>query len=309
MWNMQSTYMRPRPAAALYREAAAEARLAEDLGFDAVWTAEHHLSYDGYCPSPLAAAATLLAATRRVKVGVGVLVLPFHPAERVAEGCAALESIAPGRSRVAVGIGYRELEFAAAGLRVADRAPLTDERLDALITPPLADRLGGTEVWVGAGSLPGIHRAARTGSSPFLPCTVGPRALAELRGVWADGFTGRGGPPARFGTHREVWVDRDPRRVEWARGRLVEMWRHYAAFFVEDPLADADRRERLAQAYARTAVFGSPAEVVDGLGAIIDAGVDTLALRVRFDGVAGDDFARCAELLAADVLPQLRNAR
>ena len=59
--------------------------------------------------------------------------------------------------------------------------------------------------------------------------------------------------------------------------------------------------------WARLAVMGSPAEVVDGLGALVDAGVDTLALRVRFDGIPSGEFERCAELLAGEVLPQLRS--
>jgi alkanesulfonate monooxygenase SsuD/methylene tetrahydromethanopterin reductase-like flavin-dependent oxidoreductase (luciferase family) len=309
-WSMQSTYMRPRPPAFLYREAAAEARRAEELGFDAVWMGEHHLSYDGYCPSLLPAAAAFLTATNHITVGTGVLVLPFHPAERVAEGCAALQAIAPGRLRTAMGIGYREVEFAAAGLEVRQRARLTDDRLGELLRPPLREHFGATDLWFGTGTAAGVTRAARYGASVLLQPGIGRRRIPEMRAAWeADRNSEAGGDRlARFGVLREVWVEDDPRRLEWIRARLYEMWRHYSNFWVDDPVTEQSRREELAEQMSRTAVFGSPAEVTDRLGALIEAGVDTLALRVRFDGVSGPAFDRCLERLAGEVLPHLRKA-
>lgn len=305
-WSMQSTYMRPRRSALLYREAAAEARRAEELGFDAMWMGEHHLSYDGYCPSLLPAAAMFLTATTRIKVGTGVLVLPFHAAARVAEGCAALQALAPGRLRTAVGIGYRDVEYAAAGLDVGKRAALMDERLDELFSPPLQERFGATELWFGTGAAAGVVRAARHGASLLLTPNVVRRRLPDLRAQWEEAFVPGAEAVPRFGIMREVWVDHDPRRVEWAKARLFEMWRHYSNFWVEDPVQERERREELAEQMTRTSVFGSPSEVVDRLGGLIEAGVDCLAVRVRFDGVSGPAFERCLELLAAEVLPQLR---
>lgn len=308
-WSMQSTYMRPRPPAFLYREAAAEARRAEELGFDAIWIGEHHLSYDGYCPSLLPAAASFLAATSRIMVGTGVLVLPFHPAARVAEGCAALQALAPGRLRTAMGIGYREVEFAAAGLEVRQRARLMDDRLAQLRQSPLRERFGDTELWFGTGHAAGVARAARHGASVLLQPAIGRRRIPELRAGWEAGRPAQAGPrPPRFGVMREVWVEDDPRRLAWIRSRLYEMWRHYSNFWVADPLSERARREELAEQMSRTAVFGSPAEVIDRLAALVEAGVDTLALRVRFDGVGGPPFERCLERLADEVLPQLRKA-
>ena len=308
-WSMQSTYMRPRPLAFLYREAVAEARRAEELGFDTVWIGEHHLSYDGYCPSLLPAAAGFLTATNHITVGTGVLVLPFHPAERVAEGCAALQAIAPGRLRTAMGIGYREIEFAAAGLEVRHRARLTDDRLGQLLNPPLRERFGATDLWFGTGTAAGVTRAARHGASVLLQPAIGRRRIPELRAAWeADRQPAPGDRPPRCGVLREVWVEDDPRRLEWIRARLYEMWRHYSNFWVDDPVAEQGRREELAEQMSRTAVFGSSSEVTDRLGALVEAGVDTLALRVRFDGISGPAFDRCLERLATEVLPQLRKA-
>jgi alkanesulfonate monooxygenase SsuD/methylene tetrahydromethanopterin reductase-like flavin-dependent oxidoreductase (luciferase family) len=301
---MQSTYMRPVRPPRVYREAAEEARFVEELGLDCFWMGEHHMSYDGYCPSLLPAAAGILAATDTVRVASGMLVLPFHPAERVAEGCAALNSIASGRFRLGVGIGYRPVELAAGGVDRADRVPVTESRLEQL-RGAHSERTGPVDIWVGTGVEAGVDRAARFGSSCLLQPTVTSKRIPGLRSRWEDALSPADGPERRFGIMRETWVDTDPRMVDWARGRLTEMWRHYSNFGVDDPVAERDRRDELAEQMSGQALFGSPAEVVDRLGRLIEAGVDTVALRVRFDGVTGPALRRCLDLLVTEVLPQL----
>lgn len=309
-WSMQSTYMRPIPRSQVYAEAAEEARLAEDLGFDTLWMGEHHMSYDGYCPSLFPPAAGLLSATSRLRIASGVMVLPFHSARRVAEGSAALASLAPGRFRLAVGIGYRAVEFAAAGVKLAERVRLTDDRLAELRGADLRERMGHTDLWIGTGVSGGVARAARFGASVLLMPTVASRKVASLRQEWSAGLVPVDGCPApRLGVMRECWVDTDSRMVDWARGRLTEMWRHYSNFWVEDPVSQRARRDELAEQMGRQALFGSPDEVVDRLGRLIAAGADTVALRVRFDGVSGDALRRCLRLLSERVLPQLGRVR
>lgn len=311
-WSMQSTYMRPIPRSQVYAEAAGEARLVEDLGFDTLWMGEHHMSYDGYCPSLFPAAAGLLSATQRLRIASGVLVLPLHSAQRVAEGSAALSSLAPGRFRLAIGVGYRPVEFAAAGVALSDRAAFTDERLAQLRGPELGNRMGPTDLWIGTGVSGGVARAGRFGASVLLMPTVTSRRVAALREEWAaalvPALVPEPGPPPRLGVMRECWVDTDPAMVDWARGRLTEMWRHYSNFWVDDPVAQRAQRDELAEQMGRQALFGSPDEVVERLGRLISAGADTVALRVRFDGVSGDALRRCLHLIADRVLPQLGRA-
>lgn len=309
-WSMQSTYMRPIHRARVYQEAVDEARLVEGLGFDTLWMGEHHMSYDGYCPTLFPPAAGLLSSTTTLRVASGVLVLPLHSSHRVAEGSAALHSLAPGRFRLAIGIGYRSVEFAAADVRLADRARLTDQRLEDLRGADLSKRMGPTDLWVGTGVASGVARAARFGASVLLMPTVTSRDVPGLRDEWSSGFVPVADtPPPRFGVMWECWVDTDPAMVDWARGRLIEMWRHYSNFWLDDPVAQRERRDELAEQMGRQALFGSPDEVVDRLGRLIDAGADTVALRVRFDGVRGDALRRCLHLLSERVLPQLNHSR
>src|SRR3978361_1599728 len=56
-----------------------EAQLAEELGFDAVWLAEHHFDATfSTSPSPNLMLAAIAATTSRVKLGCAINVLPFH---------------------------------------------------------------------------------------------------------------------------------------------------------------------------------------------------------------------------------------
>src|SRR5262249_56369786 len=60
-------------------EVIAEARLAEDAGFDSCFFGVHHQDTDGFLPSPLIVATAGAAPTRRLKVGTSVILLPPHP--------------------------------------------------------------------------------------------------------------------------------------------------------------------------------------------------------------------------------------
>jgi alkanesulfonate monooxygenase SsuD/methylene tetrahydromethanopterin reductase-like flavin-dependent oxidoreductase (luciferase family) len=314
-WSMQSTYMRPRSHRELYREALREAQLAESLGYDSLWMGEHHFAYDGYCPSLMVAAARILAGTSRLKVGSGIMILPLHDPERIAEGAAAVNSFAPGRLRLGLAGGWREVEYLASGLELRDRARLLDEYLAALVDGEYADRLGGTELFMGGGSAAALRRAGRFGLSPLL-AYAGPAESAERRGVWQQHLRQRARQAPRLATIRDVWVDRDPARLDWIRARMREMWRFYARF--DDAKVrehhvpgekPADDVEANIPSMMRYGTLGGPDEVREELAEIVRTGVDELVLRVRFDGIDSRYVEECLRLLADEVVPGLRDVR
>jgi len=89
---------------------------AEDLGFDSVHPAEHHFSEYGLLGSPQVSLAAIAARTKRIRLGSGVVVLPFHNPIRVAEDFAMLDLISDGRVDLGLGRGYQPAEFAGFGL-------------------------------------------------------------------------------------------------------------------------------------------------------------------------------------------------
>lgn len=97
----------PVPEGATVGEALARstdlARLADRLGFTRYWVAEHHGMAGVASTSPPVLLAHLGAATDRIRIGSGGVMLPNHAALTVAEQFGMLEALHPGR--VDLGIG------------------------------------------------------------------------------------------------------------------------------------------------------------------------------------------------------------
>ena len=312
-WSMQSTYMRPRSHAVLYREAAEDARIAEELGYDSFWMGEHHFTYDGYSPSLIASAAHILARTQRIKVGSAVLLLPLHGAARVAEGCAAANSVSPGRLAMSVASGWRELEFQGSGLELSDRGRLMDAYMGALVDGDQAERFGDTELWVGGTSRAALRRAGRFGASVML--NFGEvDTINRYKTTWMGAMRPDPKHLPRAAVIRDIWVDENPRRRDWVRHRMREPWRFYAVDVagaagdaVGTAAGDEADFEKNIDAFMQHTTIAEPQQAVEDLLPVIrDGGLDAIVLRVRFDGIEPRKVRRCLELMADKVLPELR---
>src|SRR4051794_17030392 len=95
----------------------AMARAVEDAGVAELWVWE-----DCFWAGAIAAAATVLAGTERLRVGIGVLPVPLRATPLTAMELAALERIAPGRVVAGIGHGVQSW-MEQAGVRVP--SPLT----------------------------------------------------------------------------------------------------------------------------------------------------------------------------------------
>ena len=66
------------PITKIYDEHIEEAVLAEELGYDHVWTTEHHFYDDAWSPSLLPILAAIAQRTSRIRLGTFIIILPFH---------------------------------------------------------------------------------------------------------------------------------------------------------------------------------------------------------------------------------------
>ena len=98
--------------------------LMEELGYDALWMAEHHFQREGYecIPNLLILSQYLAAHTRRIKFGCGFNVLPIWHPLRLAEDFAMVDVLTGGRVIFGIGRGYhtREVETFGAPMLDAD---------------------------------------------------------------------------------------------------------------------------------------------------------------------------------------------
>ncbi|MDR5701645.1 LLM class flavin-dependent oxidoreductase [Agromyces aerolatus] len=99
-----------------YREVLDQIVLADELGFNGAWLAEHHGSRYGSAPEPAVLLAAAATRTSRIKLGPGVSILPFtHPVHTAAQ-YAMVDRLSGGRLAFGTGRGYQPREFDTFGL-------------------------------------------------------------------------------------------------------------------------------------------------------------------------------------------------
>ncbi|MGE0387378.1 MAG: TIGR03619 family F420-dependent LLM class oxidoreductase, partial [Gammaproteobacteria bacterium] len=136
------------------------AQLAEELGFESVWSGEHvalPVEPDWWKQYPLVVAlgpsateetvsfkprsefldplivlAAIASATKRVRLGVGIYLLPLRDAVLAARMVASLDVLSGGRLDLAVGLGWSEAEYRFTGNDWKARARKMDETIRAM---------------------------------------------------------------------------------------------------------------------------------------------------------------------------------
>ncbi len=108
-------------AADRFQETIEHVRLARDLGFNTVSAGQHFLSTDLQGLQPSVVAARLAAEAGDMRIAIGIYLLPLLNLVAIAEEAASLDIVTGGRFIFGVGLGYREIEDRAFGLRKGER--------------------------------------------------------------------------------------------------------------------------------------------------------------------------------------------
>jgi alkanesulfonate monooxygenase SsuD/methylene tetrahydromethanopterin reductase-like flavin-dependent oxidoreductase (luciferase family) len=118
----------------IWREHLALADLVEPLGFESIWTFEHHGSPYVLLPNPQQQLAYFAGRTERIDVGTMVTVLPWHNPFRLAENIAVLQhQLGPHRRLfLGVGRGLARREFSAVGVDMEESRQRFNEVLEVL---------------------------------------------------------------------------------------------------------------------------------------------------------------------------------
>lgn len=276
----------------IYREVMELAVEAERLGFDSVWTSEHHFVDDGYMPSQLPVLAAIAARTNRIHLGTGVLLAPMFDPLHLAEDAATVDLISDGRLILGLGIGWREEEFIGLGggdghkgrrleaivevlrqawsdgLVTGDRAGVYRYPEPGFNVTPKPARPGGPPIWIGGGAQVAVERAGRIADG-YLSSGAGAAKMAERVGFVRAGeeSAGRASGSVEVAVHRPTfaWRDGDP----WA---VVREHAHYMSWKYDDmeaargsrtrrrppPMTDAEET-----AVRGRAIVGTPEEVAE----------------------------------------------
>ena len=192
---------------------------AEELGFDHVWVGDHivmptHIagghpysttgipSFDATAPwcDPLSTLGYLAGCTERIKLGTGVLILPYRDPVFTAKIVSTLDYLSGGRIILGVGIGWMKEEFKALGLNTfPERGRMTNEHIrifkelwtkddpefhgdyyqfSGIKFHPKPVQKPHTPIWIGGHTPAALKRAALLGDG-WVPLGLRPNAELE----------------------------------------------------------------------------------------------------------------------------------
>jgi probable F420-dependent oxidoreductase len=186
----------------------AVASAVDDCGFATLWVGEHVVmvdrsasrypySEDGVIAvpaqadwlDPMITLSFIAAASSRIGIATGVLLLPEHNAVVVAKQAASLDRLSAGRLTLGVGVGWSREEFEALGVPFEHRAARTAEYVAAMRTLWRDDVASINGRFVDFDSI-------RVNPKPIrdrrIPVVLGGNSDPALRRVaaWADGWYG-----------------------------------------------------------------------------------------------------------------------
>lgn len=313
---------RARPSLEIYEEISAQVRLADELGFDYAWFAEHHAHLHlGHLPCPLLLAMHLAGQTERIHLGTAVICLNMHHPLEVAEQIAVADLLTGARISPGFGSGSTPEELHLFGLPAVDpdtRHAAFAESL-RIIRQVWAGESGGpgygpplpaarpdllSRSWVAANSLKAARIAAEGGHNMLLSYLRNPEQYAALAAEYRTA-SGKG----KIAANRPVHIGEDDASA-WrdAEPALRILWRR----FVDEGKIPRDRPEP-----ERFTLENTPGQFVVGSTETVAAHLAELHHRVPFDvmniqprweGLSENACHASLRRFAAGVMPALRTA-
>jgi probable F420-dependent oxidoreductase len=286
------------------------AQRADALGYDSIWVSDRLLipvkSASSYPYSingafPLGPdepwLEPLTSITRRIHVGVSVLVIPYRNPVVTAKALATADYLSQGRVILGAGVGWWREEFDALGVRFDDRAARTVEYLRLM-----------KEIWKEPRvSFEGrFARVAEAGG-------VRPQPVQKRIPIWIGGHTkaalarvvdiGDGWHPLGLRPPVKLYPAEMAAAVRRLRDMAVAARRDPATITItfKGPLRFQDGAGR-----NRTPLTGSPAQIVEDLAAYVAAGVEHFVL--DFSVAAVPAMLDVLERTMTEVCPKIRVA-
>jgi len=108
-------------------------RLLDDLAYDEAWIGEHHSAGTEIIAEPLQFICHVGALTRHIKLGTGVISLPYHNPLWVADRIILADHLLRGRVMLGVGPGSLPTDAAMIGLEPAELRPALEHDTDVLL--------------------------------------------------------------------------------------------------------------------------------------------------------------------------------
>ena len=286
-------------------------RLAENAGFDAIFTSDHfypisHGAGSSVCYEPVATLTALALETIRVRIGCMVWAVGFRSPGLIAKVVATVDRWSNGRVELGLGTGAMEAEYTAFGYEFSSARKRLDQLEEACVIVP---GLLHNERFSYQGSHFRVDDAALT-PRPIqdrIPLWIGGKGmyrLVPMAARYADVYNGNNMTPAEYRA-RIRRLDETLEMEGHSRqdvGRAINV-----GFYMGTNSGEADAyRELIGASYLRAGeiLLGTVDEVVEQVGAYRDAGAEQINLNVFGNRPPFDLDA--IEQFASEVIPQFR---
>jgi probable F420-dependent oxidoreductase len=291
--------------------------VADELGADILWAVDHiafpygfravypYATHEfGESPDKplewwdcLSVLTFLAARTSRVRIGTGVLVLPYRHPVATAKAVATIDQLSGGRVLFGVGVGWLRDEFEALQLLPFDaRGAVTDEQLSVIKAVWTSERASFSGQHY---TFPEISVTPKPAQRPHPPILVGGNSVPALRRTvrYGDGWHALMLLPDEMAEHsaRLHALARDAGRHDEIPISLL-----VGTTLTKDPAVFG----RLDEAHRRQSIVGTVEQVVEQLVAYRDAGVSHVHTFVGTDETIGvHDPVAGMELFLREVWP------
>jgi probable F420-dependent oxidoreductase len=267
---------------------------ADRLGYHSLFMVEHHFTGQGQVSASMTLLAYLAAKTSRIRLGTGVVVLPWHNPVLVAEQAATLDLLSGGRFDFGVGKGYRKGEFDGFCVDITENTEYFDEameiirkawttegrwshhgkrwNLENVIVEPEPLTRPHPPLWMAAGSEGTLRRAAREGYCILLDQLASVDQVIERAAIFREEChrVGRAYDPMMVGVTRALQMVHTEAEREAAfatRKRVVS---------VIGDLAKGARPASVEQDDAP--LLGTPAEIIARLRKLQAGGIENILM-------------------------------
>ena len=290
--------------------------LAESLGYDKAWIAEHLFSTYGVVTSTQVYAAAIAQRTKKLRLGMAVVVIPFNHPLRTASDFALIDVLSHGRLDFGVGRAYQPHEFVGLGVPMDKSRAMFNEGLDIVIDAWTKQKVTHKgDFWTIPEPVEVLPKPVQQPHPPIYQATISPESFAQAA---ERGFNLQLASPFTYRTYRERWMDelerqctefdemcrtkgRDPKSVE----KMILL-----PFFVDEDGARAREiyRKHVEWFYAKVTanqLAGAPQSgVVKGYELTMEEGKRTRELGFlgfdklyEYGAAIADDPATCVEKL------------
>jgi alkanesulfonate monooxygenase SsuD/methylene tetrahydromethanopterin reductase-like flavin-dependent oxidoreductase (luciferase family) len=179
--------------------------LAEELGYDKVWIAEHLFSTYGLVTSTQVYAAAIAQRTKHVRIGMAVCAIPFNHPLRTASDFALVDILSHGRLDFGVGRAYQPHEFIGLGVPMDKSREMLAEGLDIVLKAWTQEKIAYRgQFWTIPEPVELLPKPKQKPHPPIYQATISPESFAQAARA---GVHLQLASPFTYRTYRERWMD------------------------------------------------------------------------------------------------------